>query len=161
MQQKSVEILDLRKHSSHFLMLECLIVSFSFKFRSHKTEKTLKPLSKVFGLSVHPLNDSHWRNVSIMHESRKQPILPKSIESHHRCPSHGQVWVSKWRRCWMGTLVGERGYCLPVRTLWVFFLWLLRHLHHYYIENTDGTHPLLTVKPFISRADNVQNVQNK
>lgn len=130
MRQKSVEILGLRKHSSHFLMLECVIVGFSFKFRSHKREKTLKPLSKIFGLSVHP-SMSPIDDVSIMQESRKLLILPKSVESHHRCPSHGRTWVSKWRSCWMGTLVGERGYCLPVRSLWVYFLWLLRHLHHY------------------------------
>lgn len=35
----------------------------------------------------------------------------------------------------MGSLVDERGYCLPAQTLWVSFLHLLCLVNHMYVEN--------------------------
>lgn len=64
---------------------------------------------------------------------------PKSIESW-RCP--GVALVSKWRHCFMGSLVDERGYCLPAQTLWVSFLHLLCLVHHTYIEKKYENHHL-------------------
>lgn len=42
----------------------------------------------------------------------------------------------------MGSLVDERGYCLPAQTVWVSFLHLLCLVNHMYIENKYENHHL-------------------
>lgn len=42
----------------------------------------------------------------------------------------------------MGSLVDERGFCLPAQTLWVSFLHLLCLVNHMYIENKYENHRL-------------------